>query len=80
MCLAVLGKILEISDNGEFDRIGTISFGGVIKEINLAMVPEAEVGMYILAHAGIAIGIIDEKEAQKTLGIIAAAGKSENDK
>ena len=80
MCLGVPGKILKIRDNGEFDRIGTISFGGIIKEINLVMVPEAEVGMYILAHAGIAIGVIDEKEAQKTLGILAASGKNENEK
>ncbi len=74
MCLAVPGKIMEIIDNDGFIRTGKISFGGVIKSINLAMVPEADIGDYILAHAGIAIGIIDESEAQKTLNLLDEIG------
>jgi hydrogenase expression/formation protein HypC len=39
----------------------------VVKEVSLAMVPEAETGQYVLVHAGLAIGVIDEDEARKLL-------------
>jgi len=70
MCLAIPGKIVEILDENELTRTGRISFGGVIKTINLSMVPEADKGDYILAHAGIAIGSIDEAEAKRTLNLL----------
>jgi len=70
MCLAIPGKLTEIIDRDVLSRSGRVSFGGVIKMINIAMVPEAEVGDYVLAHAGIAIGIIDEAEAHKTLELL----------
>jgi len=65
MCLAVPGKILTIISDDPIMRTGRVSFGGIIKEINLAYVPEAEVGQYVLVHAGFAINTIDEKEAAK---------------
>lgn len=43
---------------------------GVVKEVNLAMVPEVKVGDYVLLHAGFAIQTIDEKEAQETLKLL----------
>lgn len=70
MCLAIPGKLIEIVDHDVLSRSGRVSFGGVIKMINIAMVPEAVVGDYVLAHAGIAIGIIDETEAHKTLELL----------
>jgi hydrogenase expression/formation protein HypC len=70
MCLAIPGKIVEIVASDALTRTGKISFGGVIKKINLAMVPEAIIGDYILAHAGIAIGVIDRAEAEKTLNLL----------
>ena len=48
-------------------RIGKINFGGIIKEINMAYVPEAEIGQYVLVHVGFAISVMDEAEAQETL-------------
>lgn len=65
MCLAVPGKLLEIVGDDPFTRIGRISFGGSIKEINLAFVPEAKIGAYLLVHAGVAISIVDEEEAKR---------------
>jgi hydrogenase expression/formation protein HypC len=44
-------------------RSGRVSFGGVIKQVNLAYVPEAAVGDYVLVHVGFAINTIDEEEA-----------------
>lgn len=67
MCLAVPGKILTISDGDELERAGRVSFGGVIKEVNLAYVPEARVGDYVVVHVGFALSVLDEEEARETL-------------
>lgn len=65
MCLAVPGKVLEITDEGPLTRRGRVDFGGILKEVNLALVPEAEVGDYVMVHVGIAISVVDEAEAQR---------------
>ena len=67
MCLAVPGRIVEISDPGDIAfRVGKVDFGGIRKEINLAYTPEAEVGKYVLVHVGFAISRVDEEEAHRT--------------
>ncbi len=69
MCLGIPGKIVEISQKNEIP-MGRIDFGGVIKEVCLAYVPEARVGDYALIHVGFAISLMDEEEAQETLKLI----------
>ena len=66
MCLAVPGKILSIQGE-DLMRSGRISFSGVIKEINLAYLPEAQIGDYAIVHAGVAIATVDPEEAEQTL-------------
>lgn len=70
MCLAVPGKIISISGNDLFEKVGKVSFGGVIKEISLAYVPEACVGDYVIVHAGFAISKVDEEEAEEVFNYI----------
>ena len=65
MCLAIPGKIESISGDDPLSRMGKINFGGVIKEASLACVPEAEIGNYVIVHAGFALSRVDENEAQK---------------
>ena len=66
MCLAVPGKILSIDDsNGELMKIGKVSFGGIVKEVNLAYTPEAKVDDYVIVHVGFALNTVDESEAMK---------------
>ena len=65
MCLAVPGEIVSIDASDSVTRMGRVSFAGVVKEIALAMVPEAQLGQYVLVHAGVAISIVDEEEAEK---------------
>lgn len=80
MCLAVPGKIISITGDEPLMRSGKVDFGGIVKEINLAFVPEAGIGDYVLAHAGVAINTIDEQEAARVfeyLEQIEAAGASE---
>lgn len=70
MCLAIPGKIISIGDNDPIMRTGKVNFGGVIKQANLALVPEAKIGDYVIVHAGFAINILDEKEAHKVFDYI----------
>ena len=64
MCLAIPGKIMSISGEG-FERTGKINFGGVLKDVNLAYVPEAKINDYVIVHVGFAINTLDESEANK---------------
>lgn len=70
MCLGIPGQIIAKQGEGFGLSMGTISFGGVTKEVSLAFVPEAEVGDYVIIHAGFAISKIDEQEAQETLALL----------
>lgn len=67
MCLAVPGKIFSIHGDAPLIRTGKVSFGGVIKEVSLAYVPEAKVEDYVIVHVGFAISILDTQEAECTL-------------
>jgi len=66
MCLAVPGKIVSMAGDDPWTRTAKVSFGGVIKEINLAYVPDAKVDDYVIVHAGFALSQIDEAEAVRT--------------
>jgi len=68
MCLAVAGRILSESGEG-VTRIGVIELGGEQREISLALLPEATIGMWVTVHAGHAIGILSEEEAAELAGI-----------
>ena len=65
MCLAVPGKILSIQGE-DLARTARVSFGGIVKEVSLAYVPEAKVGDYAIVHVGFAISLVDEQEALRT--------------
>jgi len=71
MCLSIPGKLIEITTElDETFRTGKVSFDGVIKEVSLALVPEAKVNDYVLVHVGAAISTIDEEEAKKTFQLL----------
>ncbi len=65
MCLAVPGKILSI-EGEDLARTARVSFGGIVKQVSLAYVPEAVVGDYAIVHVGFAISLLDEQEALRT--------------
>ena len=65
MCLAVPGRILEITGPETWSRRGKVDFGGLVKEINLSLVPEARTGEYVLVHVGVALHVVDEREASR---------------
>ncbi len=74
MCLAVPGRILDISGDDPIMRTGRVDFGGVVKEVNLAYVPEAQAGEYVIVHAGFAISTLDEAEASKVFEYLREIG------
>jgi hydrogenase expression/formation protein HypC len=74
MCLAVPGQVESIGGATPETRTGRVNFGGVVKQINLAFVPEAEVGDYVLAHVGFAISRIDEAQARRALDLLEGKG------
>jgi len=78
MCLGVPGRIVEAQESGLM-RVGKVDFGGVIREVSLAYVPEAAVGDFVIVHAGFAISQVDEKEAQETLDLLAEIGMLEEE-
>ena len=65
MCLAVPGKIVSVEGDDPMLRDGKVNFGGVVKRINLSLVPEAKIGDYVLVHVGLALSIVDEEEAKQ---------------
>lgn len=73
MCLAIPGKVEEITTDGLI-RIGRVNFGGVVKKVCLDYVPEVEVGDYTIVHVGFAISKIDEETAEQTLAEFRALG------
>lgn len=65
MCLGIPGKVIDIQPNAIGVTMGKVDFGGIVKEICLAYVPEVRVGDYVIAHAGFAINTLDEQEARE---------------
>jgi hydrogenase expression/formation protein HypC len=76
MCLAVPGKLLSITGEDVL-RSGTVSFGGINKQVSLAYVPEAKVGDYVIVHVGFAISIVEESEARQTFEYLKQMGELE---
>jgi len=66
MCLAVPGKVTEIYDSNGL-KMGKIDYGGTSQEACLEYVPDIQVDEYAIVHAGFAISVLDEEEAQKSL-------------
>jgi hydrogenase expression/formation protein HypC len=76
MCLAIPGKIQSIESMYDgLVRMAKVSFGGIVKQASLEMVPDAQVGDYVLVHVGVAITKVDEAEAAKTFEYLKEIGE-----
>lgn len=78
MCLAVPGKIIEITPT-EAVLMGKVDFGGIIREVCLEAIPEAKLGNYVIVHAGFALNILSEEEAEETLSALRELGDIEGE-
>ena len=69
MCLAIPGKVIEVSEVDGI-RLGKVEFGGLIKQVCLEYTRDAQAGDYVLVHVGFALGKIDAAEAARTYRIL----------
>jgi len=75
MCLAVPGKVLMIDDSNPEIKMAKVDFAGVVKEVSIQWLPEVAVGDYVLTHVGMALNILDEKDALETLDLLREMGE-----
>jgi hydrogenase expression/formation protein HypC len=75
MCLAIPGKIISVEGDDPLTRTGRINFGGIVKEANLAYVPDARPGDYVIVHVGFAISKLDESEAARVFEYLDEMGE-----
>jgi hydrogenase expression/formation protein HypC len=75
MCLAVPGKIITIEEADAAFRNGRVDFAGIVKSVNLAYVPEAKIGDYVVVHVGFALSIVDEAEARQVFDYLRDMGE-----
>lgn len=75
MCLAVPAKIVALGADAQ----ATIDMMGVQRSASLRLTPEAQVGDYVLIHAGFSIQVIDAQEAAETIELLREIEELETD-
>lgn len=76
MCLAIPGKVISLFEENGL-TMGKVDFGGTIITACLAYVPEVKTGEYVIVHAGFALNVIDEQEAERTFALLREIGENE---
>ena len=75
MCLAIPARVIQIDEG-----LGLVELGGVVREASFMLLPDVQVGDYVLLHAGYALQRVDEGEAEETIRLLAElaeAGRAE---
>lgn len=75
MCLAIPGELLSIAGDDPLARTGRVSFGGIVKEVNLACVPDARPGDFVTVHVGLALSVVDRAEADRVFDYLREVGE-----
>jgi hydrogenase expression/formation protein HypC len=70
MCLAIPGKLIEITTDPAGVKMGRANFGGIVKQVCLEYTPEVEAGDYVLVHVGFALSKVNEEEATRTYQLL----------
>ena len=78
MCLAIPGKILEVQEQ-HASRTARVEFGGIVRQVSLDFVPEANAGDYVMVHVGFAISRVDRVEAERTYELLHEMGMLEEE-
>jgi len=69
MCLGIPGKIIRLYDL-DGTAMANVDFGGVQQEVCVAAVPGVQLGQYVIVHAGFALNMLSEEEAQETIRLL----------
>ncbi|KPK22162.1 MAG: hydrogenase assembly protein HypC [Dehalococcoidia bacterium SM23_28_1] len=75
MCLAIPARVVQVEEG-----LGLVDVGGVVREASFMLLPDVQIGDYVLLHAGYALQRVDEAEAEETLRLLAEmaeAGRAE---
>jgi hydrogenase expression/formation protein HypC len=75
MCLAVPGRVVAWINRDPLFAMAEVEFEGLRRPCHMACVPEALPGQYVIVHAGVAISLVDEAAARKTLQDLRACGE-----
>jgi hydrogenase expression/formation protein HypC len=78
MCLAIPGKVLEVSETNGV-RAASVNFGGIVRQVCLDYLPGAQAGDYVIVHVGFAIGKVDRGEAERTYKALESVGLLEDE-
>lgn len=78
MCLAIPGQIIEVQEIGGL-RAARVKFGGIVRQVCLDFVPEADEGDYVMVHVGFAITKVDRLEAERTFKVLQEMGGVEDE-
>jgi hydrogenase expression/formation protein HypC len=70
MCLAIPGKLIEITTDPAGVKMGRANFGGIVKQVCLEYTPEVDAGDYVLVHVGFALSKVNEEEATRTYKLL----------
>ncbi|MDI6856806.1 MAG: HypC/HybG/HupF family hydrogenase formation chaperone [Dehalococcoidia bacterium] len=70
MCLGIPGEVISIEENGEQMRRAKVRFGGITRDVYLDLVPEAQVGDYVIVHVGFAISKVNAEEAERVFELL----------
>ena len=76
MCLAIPGRVVGLSGSGP-ELVAVVDFDGTTREVVMSFVPEAQVGDYVIVHAGVALQCLDETAAAETLELFAQIGQAQ---
>ncbi len=76
MCLGVPGKVVAIERDDALHLVsGKVSFGGILKQVNLSYTPDVKIGDYVVVHVGFSISVIDEAEARRVFDYLEELGE-----
>ena len=75
MCLGIPGRIIDIQRNDLGMTVGRVSFGGIVKDVSLAYLPDATVGDYVVVHVGFALTKVDESAAAEIFEFLRMNGE-----
>jgi len=67
MCLTTPGQILRVDSPSPEVRLAEVDFGVAVRSVNLVFTPEANVGDFVIVHAGFATRRLGEEEAREAL-------------
>ena len=73
MCLGIPGEIVSIDEASEL-RTAKVRFGGATRDVYLDLVPDAQVGDYVIVHVGFALSKVDASEAENVFDLLRTLG------